>query len=83
MDGTYFLTLLYDIVMITSFLEEKNVENLGSEGKLNRKSIIFTTRIDDIIKTKYIDDVGVDNIKSGVVSLKLKKMRNKHNKTIK
>jgi uncharacterized protein YoxC len=27
--------------------EEKNVEKLGSDGKLNRKSIIFTARIDD------------------------------------
>jgi len=44
--------------------EEKNVEQLGSEGKFNRKSIIFTARIDEIIK---IGDVGVDDVKSDVV----------------
>jgi hypothetical protein len=41
--------------------EEKNVEKLGSEGKFNRKSIIFTARIDEIIKKKSIGDVGVDD----------------------
>jgi hypothetical protein len=40
--------------------EEKHVEKLGSEGKLNRKSIIFTARIDDIIKMKSIGNVGVE-----------------------
>jgi hypothetical protein len=30
-------------------VEEKNVEKLGSEGKLNRKTIIFTARIDENI----------------------------------
>jgi hypothetical protein len=34
--------------------EEKNVEKLGSESKLNRKIITFTARIDDIIKMKSI-----------------------------
>jgi hypothetical protein len=34
--------------------EEKEIEKLGSNGKLNRKSIIFTTRIDEIIKMKSI-----------------------------
>jgi hypothetical protein len=29
--------------------EEKNVEKFGSEGKLNRKTIIFTARTDAII----------------------------------
>jgi hypothetical protein len=33
--------------------EEKNVEKLGSESKLNRKSIIFTARVDAIIKMKF------------------------------
>jgi hypothetical protein len=47
--------------------EEKNVEKLGSDGKLNRKSITFTAGIDDIIKIKSIGDVGVDDIKSDVV----------------
>jgi hypothetical protein len=42
--------------------EEKNVEKLGSEGILNRKTIIFTARINDIIKMKSIGDVGVDDI---------------------
>jgi hypothetical protein len=39
--------------------EEKNVEKLGSEGKLNRKSIIFTARIDEIIwlNSNVISDV--------------------------
>ena len=52
--------------------EEKHVEKLGSEGKLNRKSIIFTARIDDIIKMKSIGNVGVDDIKSDVVYVKEK-----------
>jgi hypothetical protein len=52
--------------------EEKHVEKLGSEGKLNRKSIIFTARIDDIIKMKSIGDVGVDDIKSDVAYVKEK-----------
>jgi hypothetical protein len=46
--------------------EEKNVEKLGSKGKFNFKSIIFTARIDDIIKMKSIGDVGVDDIKSNI-----------------
>ena len=52
--------------------EEKNVEKLGSDGKLNRKSIIFTAGIDDIIKMKSIGDVGVDDIKSDVIYVKEK-----------
>jgi hypothetical protein len=52
--------------------EEKNVEQLGSESKLNRKTITFTTRIDDIIKMKSIGDVGVDDIKSDVAYVKEK-----------
>jgi hypothetical protein len=46
--------------------EENNVEKLGSESKLNRKTIIFTARINDIIKMKSIGDVGVDDIKCDV-----------------
>jgi hypothetical protein len=34
--------------------EEKNVEKLGSEDKFNRKSIIFTARIDEIIKIRSV-----------------------------
>jgi hypothetical protein len=34
--------------------EEKNVEKLGSEDKFNRKTIIFTARIDEIINMKSI-----------------------------
>jgi hypothetical protein len=45
-----------------------NVEQLGSDGKLNRKSIIFTAGIDDIIKMKSIGDVDVDDIKSDVIT---------------
>ena len=52
--------------------EEKNVEKLGSDGKFNRKSIIFTVGIDDIIKMKSIGDVGVDDIKSDVIYVKEK-----------
>ena len=52
--------------------EDKNVEKLGSEGKFNRKSIIFTARIDEIIKMKSIGDVGVDDIKSDIVYVKEK-----------
>ena len=52
--------------------EEKNVEKLGSEGKFNRKGIIFTARIDEIIKMKSIGDVGVDDIKSDIVYVKEK-----------
>ena len=52
--------------------EEKEVEKLGSDGKLNRKSIIFTTRIDEIIKMKSIGDIGVDDIKSDVAYVKEK-----------
>jgi hypothetical protein len=52
--------------------EEKHVEKLGSEGKLNRKSIIVTARIDDIIKMKSIGKVGVDDIKSDAVYVKEK-----------
>jgi hypothetical protein len=48
------------------------VEKLGSNGKLNRKSIIFTTRIDEIIKMKSIGDIGVDDIKSDVAYVKEK-----------
>ena len=52
--------------------EENNVEKLDSEGKFNRKSIIFTARIDEIIKMKSIGDVGVDDIKSDVAYVKEK-----------
>jgi hypothetical protein len=52
--------------------EEKNVEKLGSESKLNRKSIIFTARVDAIIKMKSIGDVGVDDIKSDITIVKEK-----------
>ena len=52
--------------------EENNVEQLGSESKLNRKTIIFTARIDDIIKVKSTGDVGVDDIKSDVAYVKEK-----------
>jgi hypothetical protein len=52
--------------------EEKNVEKLGSESKLSRTTIIFTARIDDIIKMKSIGDVGVDDIKSDVAYVKEK-----------
>ena len=52
--------------------EEIKVEKLGSEGKLNRKSIIFTARIDEIIKMKSIGDVNVDDIKSDVAYVKEK-----------
>jgi hypothetical protein len=52
--------------------EEKNVEKFGSEGKLNRKTIIFTARTDAIIKMKSIGDVGVDDIKSDVAYVKEK-----------
>jgi hypothetical protein len=52
--------------------EEKHVEKLDNEGKLNRKSIIVTARIDDIIKMKSIGKVGVDDIKSDAVYVKEK-----------
>jgi hypothetical protein len=52
--------------------EEKNVEKLGSESKLNRITIIFTARINDIIKMKSIGDVGVDDIKCDVAYVKEK-----------
>ena len=52
--------------------EEKKVEKLGSEGKFNRKSMIYTSRTDDIIKMKSIGDVGVDDIKSDVAYVKEK-----------
>ena len=52
--------------------EGKHVEKLDSEGKFNRKIIIFTARIDDIIKMKSIGDVGVDEIKSTVAYVKEK-----------
>jgi hypothetical protein len=52
--------------------EEKNVEKLGSEDKLNRKIIIFSARIDDIIKMNSIGDVGVEDIKSDVAYVKEK-----------
>jgi hypothetical protein len=42
------------------------------EGKLNRKTIIFTARTDTIIKMKSIGDVGVDDIKSDVAYVKEK-----------
>jgi hypothetical protein len=49
---------------------EKNVEKLYSEGKLNRKIIIVTVRIDVIIKMKSIGDVGVIDFKSDVAYVK-------------
>jgi hypothetical protein len=52
-------------------LKKKYVEKLGSESKLNRKTIIFTARIDEIIKMKSIGDVGVDD-KSDVAYVKEK-----------
>jgi hypothetical protein len=52
--------------------EEKNVEKLGSEDKFNRKTIIFTARIDEIINMKSIGDVGIDDIKSDVAYVKEK-----------
>ena len=39
-------------------------------GKFNRKTIIFTTRTEDIIKMKSIGEVGVDDIKSDVAYVK-------------
>jgi hypothetical protein len=39
--------------------EEKNVEKLDGESKLNRKTIIFTARIDDIIKMKSIGEFTI------------------------
>jgi hypothetical protein len=50
--------------------EEKNIEKLGSESKLNRKSIILTARIDEFIKMKSIGDIVVDDIKSDVAYVK-------------
>jgi hypothetical protein len=52
--------------------EENNVEKLGSEGKINRKSIIFTAKIDEINKMNSMGDVGVDDIKSDVLYVKEK-----------
>ena len=52
--------------------EEINVEKVGSEGKFNRKSIIFTARIDNIIQMKSIGDVDVDDVKSDVTYVKEK-----------
>jgi hypothetical protein len=52
--------------------EEKKVEALRSEGKFNRKTIIFTARTVDIIKMKSIGEVGVDDIKSDVANVKEK-----------
>ena len=52
--------------------EENNVEKLGSDGKLNRKIIIFSARIGDIIKVNSIGDVGVEDIKSDVAYVKEK-----------
>jgi flagellar basal body rod protein FlgC len=48
------------------------VEKLRSEGNFNRKTIIFTTRTEDIIKMKSIGEVGVDDIKSDVAYVKEK-----------
>ena len=53
--------------------EEKHFEKLGSEGKFSRKSIIFTARIDEIIKMKSIGHVVVDDIKTDVAFVKEKK----------
>ena len=54
--------------------EEKYVENLGSEGKFSRKSIMFTARIDENIKMKSIGDVVVDDIKTDVAYVKKKEI---------
>jgi hypothetical protein len=52
--------------------EEIDVEKVGSEGKFNRKSIIFTARTDEIIKMQSIGDVGVGDIKGDVAYRKEK-----------
>ena len=57
--------------------EEKNVEKFGSEGKLNRKTIIFTARTEAIIKMKSIGDIVVDDIKSDVVYEKKRRSRHR------
>jgi hypothetical protein len=35
--------------------EEKNVEKLGSESKLDRKSLTFTARFDDLSRWSFKD----------------------------
>ena len=65
-----FLSLPYLIARAS--YEEKNVEKLGSESKFNRKTIIFTARIDEFFKMKSIGDVGVDDIKSDIAYVKEK-----------
>jgi hypothetical protein len=75
-----FLFLSLPHLISKATYEEKNVEKLGSESKLNRKTIIFTARIDGIIKMKSIGDVGVDDIKSDVAYVKEKE---KHKKVCK
>ena len=50
--------------------QEQNIEKLDSEGKLNRKSIILTARIDEFIKMKSIGDIVVDDINSDVAYVK-------------
>ena len=50
----------------------KNVEILYSEGKLNRKIIIVTVRIDVIIKMNSIGNFGVHDIKTDVAYVKEK-----------
>jgi hypothetical protein len=52
--------------------QEQNVEKLDSKGKLNRKSIILTARIDEFIKMKSIGDIVVDDIKGDVAYVKEK-----------
>ena len=51
---------------------EKNFKKLYSEGKLNRKTIIVTVRIDVIIKMKSIGIVGVHDMKTDVAYVKEK-----------
>jgi hypothetical protein len=51
---------------------EQNVEKLDREGKLSRKSIILTARIDEFIKMKSIGNIVVDDIKSDVAYVKEK-----------
>ena len=50
--------------------QKQNVEKLDKEGKLNRKSIILTARINEFIKMKSIGDIVVDDIKSDVAYVK-------------
>jgi hypothetical protein len=53
-------------------MKQKRWKNYAAMGKFNRKTIIFTTRTEDIIKMKSIGEVGVDDIKSDVAYVKEK-----------